>query len=165
MAWFKRDTRHAAPPEEIAQSLWQILVKETADKFDPGKFLLPQSIALQLRSKARIYLEAAVLHALLQQTEKEPSYESVLRAYEQLIFPAQPDYDGMKTLQACKSAMQDLVVLVRPEGSKPLSWSMAWLSGIGHEETNPATLTLFANYWLSFLATVIESVNGLRPVT
>ena len=88
----------------------------------------------------------------------------ILRSYERLIFPSTPSPAGMAKLEQLKDAMRQLSELVEPDRERnELSWSMRWLTGIGHPETNPPTLTLFAVYWMNNYIAVAKSLKDIRP--
>jgi hypothetical protein len=57
-------------------------------------------------------------------------------------------------------AMADLFDLF--SSNKQLTWCRKWLSDIGHEETNPATLTMFALCIGNHTKHVRELVRDLR---
>ena len=101
---------------------------------------------------------------LLSQAREEQVYEHILRSYERLIFPSTPSPAGMEKLEQLKDAMRQLSELVEPDRErKELSWSMRWLTAIGHRGTNPATLTLFAVYWMNSYIAVAKSLKDIRP--
>jgi hypothetical protein len=162
--WFTRDGRDKVPADQIAQSLFQVMVEEEPEPAHPKQYDLPRAFWPQFRGKMRLYREAIVLNLLLSQAQKDKRYEEVLKSYERLIFPSTPSPEGMVKLEALKHAMERISELIDPGGErKPLSWSMAWLADIGHEATNPVTLTLFATYWMDTYIAVAKSLADLRP--
>jgi hypothetical protein len=76
-------------------------------------------------------------------TEKQSDvrYLGLVREFEKLIFPSSPASEGMAKLEAVKSAMKNIDELISEK--KELTWARSWFSGIGHDETNPATLIMF----------------------
>ena len=77
--------------------------------------------------------------------------------------PATPTPDGMVKLEALKGAMRNLANLVNSADSEPLTWSRSWMSGVGHDEANPITLTLFSVHWMDTYIAVRKSVDSLNP--
>jgi hypothetical protein len=78
--------------------------------------------------------------------------------------PATPTPDGMVKLEALKGAMRNLANLVNSADSEPLTWSRSWMSGVGHDEANPITLTLFSVHWMDTYIAVRKSVDNLNPM-
>jgi hypothetical protein len=166
MAWFNRKCRLNVPSTEIANSLYKVVVeKGSEEEFDqPKKYSLPHDVWPAFIAKMRIYREALVLLVLLAKSHDNPDYEPVLRAYEALVMPPTPDLDGMVKLEALKGAMSNLAALLTPsDDSRPLTWSRSWLSGVGHEEGDPITLTLFSTHWMDTYIAVRKSVDRLSP--
>ena len=164
MGWFKRDRRQAVSAREIADTLFQVLVEDELDVGHPKRFNVPSPLWPPFREKMRRYREAGTLMLLGVQAQQEAAYAEVLRAYEALILPSTPTPAGLRKLDGLKAAMRDLGALLQPEGERrQLSWSMAWLDGIGHIEANAAVLTLFAIYWMDFSGAVAGSLATLRP--
>jgi hypothetical protein len=61
--------------------------------------------------------------------------------------------------------MQDIHQLVDPQGErKALSWSVAWLKGIGYTEANPVNLTLLGLYWMNNYTAVAGTLADLQPI-
>lgn len=78
-----------------------------------------------------------------------------------MILPSTPTPDGMTKLEALRTAMRHINSLVSER--REISWSMAWLEDIGHTETNPVTLALFATFWMDFYIAAAKSLADLRP--
>lgn len=154
----------ARNPEVLAELLFQEIAQAELGPAEPREFHLPRTVWPQFRDKMRLYRTAAVLMCLISHARSKPEDENVLRAYESLIFPPTPTQSGMATLEALRHAMKQLANLVDPNGErKTLSWSADWLRGIGHEETNPMTLTIFATYWMNTYIMVCETLKKLLP--
>jgi hypothetical protein len=70
----------------------------------------------------------------------------------------------MVKLEALKDAMRQLTALLAPQGrGTEFTWSMGWLAGIGHKETNPVTLMQFSYYWMTSYEAVAKSIAQLHP--
>jgi hypothetical protein len=152
--------------DTIAGSLFQIMVQEEAACAPNKQIDLPNALWSKYSDKRRLYLEATVLMFLLSQAQNGKKYEAVVQAFEKRIFPGTPSSDGLTKLEVVKHAMKRISELLQPDEGKlaALSWSRTWLMGIGHEEHNPVTLTLFARYWINTFATVGEVMQDFRPL-
>jgi len=179
MAWFARDRRQKVPSHEIAEDLFHVMVEEEPRCIAEGVFLvaeedpdptqpgirLPRTLWPQFRARMRLYREATVLMVLLSKAHVEPKYEEVLKSYERLIFPVRPTPDAIAKQEALRAAMQDISQLVDPQGDrKALSWSAAWLNGMGHAEINPINLSLCGLYWMGNYTAVAGALKELRPI-
>jgi hypothetical protein len=137
-------------------------VIDAATEFFAAKDLhLPEDRKAAFQGKIFLYCQAAVLRVLLIERQKNDGYEELLREFEKLIFPPKPTADGMTKLEAVKSAMKELDELFSEK--KELSWCMKWFRGIGHEETNPAILALFAQLIGLNTRSIRQLVNEIGP--
>jgi hypothetical protein len=165
MSTSTKEPSDSATAEEIAKSLFQIMVQDMAESTPPSQFGVPDSLRQEFHEKIQLYCEANVLLLLLSQAEKGKKYEQVLRAFEGRILPSRPSHYGATKLEVLKKAMKQISEVAQPQGeAKPLSWGMDWFADIGHEEVNPATLTLFAAYWISAFVAVGEAMKDFRPL-
>ncbi len=98
--------------------------------------------------------------ALISESQNNKSFERVLESYEALILGISPTAFGLGKLQVVKAAMANLNALLE-DGAKghELSWSMAWYQEVGHRETNPVVLSLFAGFWMDRYIAVVKSVR------
>jgi hypothetical protein len=91
-------------------------------------------------AKYLIYREATVLRVLLTENRRN---EKLLREFERLVFGSTATETARIKLGVIKSAMKNLDELFA-QRRKDLRWARNWLLDIGCDETNPATLTMFA---------------------
>jgi hypothetical protein len=116
----------------------------------------------RFRQKAFLYREANVLLALLAWAQKDPLFERPLWEYERILFAQSPETPSSAVrLQAIKTAMADLDALMK-EDKRQLTWGRQWFAGLGYDETNPVTLTLFAVHWLHHSSAVHGALKELR---
>jgi hypothetical protein len=148
MAWFSKKRRLLTSPITIAELLHRIMAEEDNPQAAPEAFHLQEEIHARFRKKVFLYREANVLLALLTRCQQEPLFEQPLREYERILFPESPETPaGAARLQAMKTAMQDLRILVNPDDRLKLTWARNWFATLGHDETNPATLMLLSILW------------------
>ena len=151
-----------APADDIAQDLLKIMVEEEREA--PDRFNIPPELSVAFRAKMRLYREALVLMLLMSQVRKESGYEKVLQGYERLVIGPASTPESLAKLDALKAAMRDLRDLLFAEDQgRPLTWSRTWLTALGHEETNPVDLTLFATGWMTRAAAIVDLLKRLRP--
>jgi hypothetical protein len=115
--------------------------------------------------KLLLYQYASVLIAVLGAEHRDKTFLPVRVHLERHFFP--PSFaQGADLLDEVRSAMRDLGVLIQPEvPRRELSWARRWLSSVGIQEDNPATLAMFAHRWPAHFATVVEALRHFRPVT
>ncbi len=175
MSWFSRGRRHTVPAAQLAEDLFRIeeepesskslfrVAGEDTDRTQPA-VRMSGMVWPRFRDKMRLYREAIVLMLLSSQAQKERGYNEVLKSYERLILPGAATPQGIAKLEALQAAMQDISRLVNDHGErKEFSWSAAWLNEVGHTESNPVTLSLFALFWIKYYSTVAGSLAELRP--
>ena len=158
MGWFTK--RHRAPPSEIAQYLYKIIVTEGTygDMNNDKLFSLTNAKSPELLEVIKIYREAAVLFVLLAQKRK--GFDSVLRSFEELIFPA--DEARSEKMGQLEPAMNDFAQLVQSDSPR-LSWAHEWLASAGQTEENPISLTLVCTHWMSVISGVADALDQLKP--
>jgi hypothetical protein len=130
----------------VAAQIHHLWVEDTAkdfvERFFDGKTrFLPANLRELFAHRILLYCEASVLRVLLAEKQSNPKFRSLVAEFEKLIFPPTPTSEGMTKLEAIKSAMKNLDRLIFEK--KRLSWARSWFAGIGHNETNPATLLMF----------------------
>ncbi len=147
---------------ESSKSLFRVAEEDT-DRTQPA-VRISGTVWPRFRDKMRLYREATVLMFLLSQAQKERRYDEVLKSYEGLIFPGVATPQGIAKLEALRAAMQDISRLVDAHGErKQFSWSAVWLNELGHTESNPVTLSLFALFWMEYYSAVAGCLAELRP--
>ncbi len=129
----------------VATHIYHIWVEESSIQFVRGFFdrkmeFVPSSYRESFARKIRLYCEASTLRILLRKEQADATYENQVREFEKLIFPPSPTPGAMAKLDAVKAAMKELDQLLSKR--KTLFWARAWFLSIGHDETNPATLSL-----------------------
>ena len=117
-----------------------------------------------LNAKFRLYQFAAVLLAVLNEETKNKDYSPVREHLERSFFP--PSFSqGANMLGEVKCAMRDLDELFTPSDKpRSLSWACKWLSTVGVDESNPATLHLFTLRWLDHFIAINKSLQRFKPV-
>jgi hypothetical protein len=110
-----------------------------------------------------LYCEAGVLRVLLTQNEQDSNYNDLVQEFEKLIFPHGPTSEGMTKLKAVKSAMIDLDRLI-VEKNGELSWALNWFAGIGHDETNPATLVMLVRLIALNTESLRDCIREIGPL-
>jgi hypothetical protein len=152
------------PAEVLAKTLDQECVDapmpKTRDLFAttagaPGH----PTIAHQLR----LYQFASVFLAVLDAERRDPAFRQVRESLERYYFP--PTFaQGAHKLEQVRSAMADLAALIQPNGqSQAISGARNWLTRIGVEESNPATLGMFALRWPHHFVAVAKSLRQVKP--
>jgi hypothetical protein len=111
--------------------------------------------------KLYLYCEAAALRILLTENEKDPRYDELVREFEKLVFPCGASQEGASKLEAIKFAMKELDRLFSEK--KELSWSRRWFNEIGHDETNPAALSMFALFIMEDTTSLRELIHEIGP--
>jgi hypothetical protein len=162
MSWFRKGRRLNTSPIMIAELLHQIMVEEDYPHATPETFHLPEAVHARFREKVFLYREANILLALLVRAKEDKLFEPPLREYERILFPQSPNMPpGAARLQAVRAAMQGLRVVMDPSDSRQLTWARNWFADIGHDETNPLTLTLFFTLWADLYIAAHESLEGM----
>ncbi len=154
--------KHKVAATELAQSLLKEFVRNIVG--DAAKNLyLDTATTARYEAKTRLYQLAAVLMALKGEEGRNPRFLPVREHLESNVFPSSPD-EGASLLAEVRTAMQKLNDLLAPAGQrKEMSWARAWLQGIGVDETNPATLALFATHWMDYYIMVVETLREFNP--
>lgn len=152
-----------AIPETIARSLHEVLVEKCADDDMPQQFGIPEPAISEFRAKVRLYREAMILMQLVSESESQTKFKEVLVAYEKLIFDLVPSPTSLQKLNALKKAMSNLDKLLHPEVQpQEFTWAREWLHEVGHDEYNPAKLTLFSVHWMNAYVSVAQSIRDLK---
>src|SRR5260370_426042 len=168
MSWFKKTRRLHTHPTMIAESLHRIMADKDDSQAAPETFHLPDAVHALFREKVFLYLEANILLALVNRvkpsrdgTSHDSLLEPVLPEYERIIFTESPETPaGTARLASVRAAMGDLSARMNPNDSAiahvieenrrmawAFTWGRNWFADIGHDETNPATLTQFFLFW------------------
>lgn len=94
-------------------------------------------------------------------TEEEKRNKKFLKVremFDTLVF-ARFRIEKEILLQDLKNSMKELSNLISPSGKEhELTWAKTWLAGAGINETNPATLALFAFNWMGQFSTITKSL-------
>jgi hypothetical protein len=173
MSWFKKKRRLGASPIEIAETLHSMIMADKDDLLPtPETFHLPDAVHARFREKVFLYHEANTLLALVNRvkplrdgTSGDSLFEPVLREYERIIFRESPETPaGAARLQSVMAALQDLSARMNPPDdsrkySFAFNWVRNWFADIGHDETNPATLTLFFSFWSKLYTAAQEGLE------
>jgi hypothetical protein len=143
----------------IAAQIYQLWVEDAAKHFVEEffeRFIALDSKREPFTFKIRLYCEASVLRILLAEAQTgDQRYAGLVQEFEKLIFPPVRGSEAWNKLEAIKSAMSNLDRLF--SDGKHFSWTRSWLAGIGYDETNPETLTLF----VQLLGADIKSLREL----
>lgn len=146
---------------EVAQEIFRAWI--ATDPMASFASHLSATIQDAYRAKWRLYREATVIWTLLPQHEHQELYSGILRELERLIFPPQPDAEGMaklSKLDAARKDFADLLDRVNTGKGTELSWARAWFADIGRE-TNPVELTMFVSGYLDFWQKVVKTLDHL----
>lgn len=128
----------------VARQIYLVWVEQAAKEFfNPNDLHLPKDRKHPFFLKIYLYCEAAALRVLITERQGDDRYEELLKEFQRLVVPSKPTAEGLAKLEALKLAANELNALFT-EKNKELSWSRNWFQGIGHNETNPATLAAFA---------------------
>ena len=145
--------------EELARSLEKEFVATTPACAAKGLEITQENRA-RFEEKARLYSEAVILLILASAEQKSAGFAAVREHFERLVFPPTKE-DGQAVLADIKTAMRGFRSLI--EQKKEISWAHAWLQEAGVIETNPATLALFASYWMDLYAIVTKALREFQP--
>jgi hypothetical protein len=158
LSWLDRFRKVRISPEALARSLFDILVGEGSAEQLTERDRVPVELQLKFDQKIELYHEALVLMVLIAQSEKKRSFERVLQSYEALIFGPSATISSLEKVQVVKAAMADINALLSGRGNGP-RWSMAWFQELGHIETNPVVLSLFAISWMDRYIAAVDCVR------
>jgi hypothetical protein len=111
--------------------------------------------------KIRLYCEASALRVLLTEKQNNPRFEGLVAEFEKFIFPSVPTFDRIAKLEAVKLAMKNLNQLIFDK--EEFSWARTWFTGIGREETNPATLALLVQLLAKDTKLLRELIREIGP--
>jgi len=159
-----RKRKHGVEASELAQSLLDEFIRKIVA--DVKDLQLDAPTRERYEAKTRLYQFAAVLIALIREERTNTRFLAVRDHLERCIFPPSLD-QGKDLLTEVRAAMRDLGHLLDPgeeRRRKEMSWARAWLQEIGVDETNPATLALFAIHWMEYFIMVTKSLREFSPV-
>jgi hypothetical protein len=145
---------------ELARSLEEELVATTPALAARGLNITKENRA-RFDEKARLYSEAVILLILAKEEEQNASFAVVREHFERLVFPPTKEDGGQAVLADIKTAMRGFSSLI--EEKKEMSWSHNWLHEAGVDETNPATLALFAAHWMDFYIVAAKALQEIQP--
>ena len=157
-------SRTARPASHIAQQIHLLWVKNSAIEFfkpEDMRIYLPHDKKSLFFSKIYLLCEASALRVILIERQNKSAYEELFKEFERLIFPAEPTPEAMRKLEAIKSAMLQLDEFFTEK--RELSWCRGWLKEIGHDETNPETLVIFAQLIGSNVKSLRQYLEEMGP--
>lgn len=164
MSWLDRFRKVRISPEALAQSLFDVFVQEDCNEQLTERARVPEELLARFDEKIELYNEALVLMVLASESQIHAGFERVLQAYEAIIFGVSPMASGFDKAITIRSAMNDLNTLLgNGAARRELSWSMAWFEEVGHRETNPAVLSLFAAFWMDRYIAAVKSTKEFAP--
>jgi hypothetical protein len=164
LSWLDRFRKVRISPEALARSLFDVFVGDGSAEQLAERDRVPVGLQPRFDQKIELYHEALVLMVLIAHSEKKRGFERVLQAYEAIILGPSPTASGLEKLQNVKAAMADLNAILKDEArGHELGWSMAWFQEIGHRETNPVVLSLFAGFWMDRYIAAVKSVREFTP--
>ena len=146
--------------KELARSLEEEFVVATPARVAKGLDITDENRA-RFEAKARLYSEAVILLILASEERKSASFAAVREHFERLVFPPTKE-EGQAILEDIKAAMRSFSSLI--EEKKEMSWSHAWLHESGVSQTNPASLALFASFWMDFHIVVTKALREFQPI-
>ena len=154
------------PAAYVASQIYNIWVKDSAKQFVKTFFdgetpRIPANLRGPFALRTHLCCEASVLRVLLTEKQNNPRFESLVVQFEKLVFPLNPTSEGMTKLEAIKSAMLNLDRLFSEK--KEFSWARSWFRGIGHDETNSATLMLLVQLLASDIKLLRILMCDIRP--
>jgi hypothetical protein len=150
--------------EEVAKSLYETFVQERSGEGFPEE---SGSVTRELRPKfyerVDLYREALLLLALITESKSRTEFKQVLQSCEGCVFGSTPTDAGIQKLDVIRAAMADLTRLLKPPGRpREFTWAMEWFRAIGHTETNPVCLALFAHTWMDEFLAVVKTIKELQ---
>ncbi|HAF15680.1 MAG TPA: hypothetical protein DCK99_18690 [Blastocatellia bacterium] len=150
-------------PQELAETLFTELIQKTLCSVPAGVHIEPAAIPA-IEAKQRLYQFASILLAVLNEARNNPKFTLVQEHLERLFFPPSAQ-QGMNIFGEVRDAMTDLNELITPqEQHRPMSWARNWLASASVDETNPATLDLFATGWMDYYIMVTKSLKQFNLV-
>ena len=155
--------RKRVPAQTIANEL--LLQMCSGDLKDSLKYMTvtPES-KTAAAAKTQLYQFACLLLAVLSEEQRVRQYSSVRVYLEAHFFPPSAG-QGINILGEVKAAMDDISHLLDPNKKQhQMRWSMKWLASVGIDESNPATLALFAIRWLAHFSAVSKVLRRFKPV-
>jgi hypothetical protein len=154
--------KHRVRADELATSLFNEFVQRPIGWDETLQ--IDTSITSESGRKVRLYQFASVLLAVLDAERRDAAFSPVRECLERHFFP--PTFtEGAELLEEVRHAMKDLTELIQPDGQpRPMSWAVRWLSDVGIQQDNPATLMMFVFRWPSHFATVLEALREFKPV-
>ena len=168
MSWFKKKRSLRISPILLADLAYQIQVEEDNPQAAPERYHLPESVHERFRQKVFLYREANGLLALWNWAKQDPAFEEPLHEYERILFPQSPRTPAaaarLKAVRAAGGDLEDLVELGRKgplawKGEGPLAWARKWFADMGHDETNPITLTQLSIFWMNLHIAVQKTLK------
>ncbi len=156
MGWFTRKRRLKVSAIKLAELLHQIFVEESEQNVDPNSYNVPEAHFDKFRTKIFLYRSALVLTALVKKSSEDSIFQPTLAEYEHILgLPDAKKWDDVR------AAMSDLAVILTPTENPNLTWSRNWLMDIGHDETNPITLTVFSVCWMDQYIAANKSLSHM----
>jgi hypothetical protein len=148
----------------LAETLFtELIQKQHCDI--PAEIHIEPAAIPAIEAKIRLYQFSSILLAVLKEARSKPAFVAVQDYLEQLFFPPTAQ-QGMDILLDVRGAMKDLSELLTPQERHPqMLWARNWLAGVGVDETNPASLALFALNWMDYYIMVTKSLEEFNPVT
>jgi len=148
------------PAEGDAKSLYEVFVQERSGKGFEEAASIPLELEPNFNAKVDLYREALLLMVLVSESQKQKGLQQLLHSYESLVFGTALTVSGLQKVDAAKAAMADLAMLLNSDGNRrELSWGMLWFQDIGHSETNPVRLALFASEWMDEYIALVKTIR------
>jgi hypothetical protein len=150
------------PAHEVALGIYLLMLNEPRQIFDRIRKFIEPNIPTDRRAqfeanfldRMQLYSEAATLRVLIKTKDNDKRYEPLLWEFENLLFPPKPTDEAQRKLDGLRLAMVD----IHAHSTNPqLAWAHDWLLQLGHDETNPATLT-------AFIQMFAEEIQRLRKL-
>jgi hypothetical protein len=160
LGWLDRFRKVRISPEDLAQSLFDVFVQEGCDEQLTERARVPEELRPRFDQKIELYSEALMLMVLASESQAHASFKRVLLSYEAIVFGVSPAISGFEKVTAIRAAMKDLNSLFGNDAARhELRWSLAWFQEIGHGESNPIVLALFATFWMDRYIAATKSVR------
>jgi len=155
-------------PETLAQTLFaEFIHKRHCDV--PREVRIPSVAIPAVETKIRLYQFTSTLLAVIAAAQAKPEFLPVQGHLERLFFPPTPQ--GFHILLDVRGAMKDLIELLiikdqdransSSKAGKSMLWARNWLLSVGVDESNPATLALFALNWMDYYVAIGDLTQRL----
>lgn len=148
-------------PQVLAETLFTELIQKRHCDI-PAEVHVESAAVPAIEAKIRLYQFTSILLAVLNEARSNPAFTSVQQYLEQLYFPPTLQ-QGMDILFDVRAAMKDLSDLLTSQEHHPqMLWARNWLLSVGVDESNPATLAIFALNWIDYYITITKSLKDFN---